>query len=76
MLSRDERDLHATFKWMQISFRFLAVLYEVAALAFLGYIYDTWRREPSVRVDVVFPSFFPVSQRLHYCLCLEWIHWC
>lgn len=51
-----------TFKWMQIILRFLAVLYEVAALAFLGYLYATWRSEPSVRVDVLFPSFFPVSQ--------------
>ncbi|KAM7216121.1 hypothetical protein V8F06_008496 [Rhypophila decipiens] len=61
VVSRDEKDLNATFKWMQIIFRFLAVLYEVAALAFLGYVYDTWRRDPSVRVDVVFPSFFPVT---------------
>ncbi|KAM7202736.1 hypothetical protein V8F33_002662 [Rhypophila sp. PSN 637] len=61
VVSRDEKDLNATFKWMQIIFRFLAVLYEVAALAFLGYVYDTWKRDPSVRVDVVFPSFFPVT---------------
>lgn len=62
--SWDEKHLNSTFKWMQVVFRFLAVLFEVATLAFLGYIYDGWRKEPSVRVDVVFPSFFPVGRLL------------
>ncbi|KAK3329874.1 hypothetical protein B0H66DRAFT_542245 [Apodospora peruviana] len=47
-------------KVMQIVFRLISALFELATVAFLGYVYDGWRREPSVRVDLLFPSFFPV----------------
>ncbi|KAK3393374.1 hypothetical protein B0H63DRAFT_16723 [Podospora didyma] len=53
--------LRVSFKLIQAVSRFLAVLFELGTLAFIGWLYNTWRYQPSVRVDVLFPSFFPVA---------------
>ena len=52
--------LGAKFNWMQVVSRSLSVLYELGALAFIAWLYNYWKSEPTTRVDVLFPSFFPV----------------
>ncbi|KAK4129067.1 hypothetical protein N657DRAFT_668157 [Parathielavia appendiculata] len=52
--------LGVRFNWVQVIGRFLSVLLEFGALAFVAWLYGYWRSEPTTRVDVLFPSFFPV----------------
>ncbi|KAL2256747.1 hypothetical protein VTK26DRAFT_1181 [Humicola hyalothermophila] len=52
--------LGAGFSWIQLISRSLSVLYELGTVAFIAWLYHYWRDEPSTRVDVLFPSFFPV----------------
>lgn len=55
-------ELGAAFNLVQVAARCLSVLYEAGALCFVAWLYDYWRSEPTVRVDVLFPSFFPVCR--------------
>ncbi|AEO70671.1 uncharacterized protein THITE_2122340 [Thermothielavioides terrestris NRRL 8126] len=48
------------FNWAQVVCRFVAVAYELGTLGFIAWLYSYWRSEPTTRVDVLFPSFFPV----------------
>lgn len=58
-------ELGLVYRLLSIFFRFLAVLFEIGTITFLGWAYDRWRLEPSVRVDLFFPCFFAVSARRH-----------
>ncbi|GAB1310709.1 MARVEL domain-containing protein [Madurella fahalii] len=48
------------FSWAQVAGRSLSILYELGALSFIAWLYGYWRSEPTTRVDILFPSFFPV----------------
>ncbi|KAK3335836.1 hypothetical protein B0T19DRAFT_20588 [Cercophora scortea] len=50
----------AVAKLIQVIARFVTVLYGLATVTVLGWIYSVWKWEPTVRVDIIFPSFFPV----------------
>lgn len=52
--------LGAGFSWMQVIGRSLSVLLELGALAVVSWLYSYWRDEPTTRVDVLVPCFFPV----------------
>ncbi|KAK4098779.1 hypothetical protein N658DRAFT_499016 [Parathielavia hyrcaniae] len=52
--------LGVRFNWTQVIGRFLSVLLESGTLAFVAWLYAYWRLEPTTRVDVLWPSFFPV----------------
>jgi hypothetical protein len=52
--------LGVKYNWAQVVCRFFSVLLELGALAFIAWLYSYWRSEPTTRVDVLFPSFFPV----------------
>ncbi|KAK4184704.1 hypothetical protein QBC35DRAFT_416398 [Podospora australis] len=43
-----------------ISFRFVAAMVSLGAVAFIAYLYDYWSGDNLARVDVLFPSFFPL----------------
>jgi hypothetical protein len=49
-----------TFSWLQVAGRFLSMSFALGALGFIAWLYSYWRAEPTTRVDVLFPSFFPV----------------
>ena len=53
--------LGVKFNWAQVVGRFVSVLFELGAVCFIAWLYSYWRTEPTTRVDVLFPSFFPVS---------------
>jgi len=48
------------YNWAQVIGRFVSVLFELGALSFIAWLYSYWRTEPTTRVDVLLPSFFPV----------------
>ncbi|KAK3989898.1 hypothetical protein QBC44DRAFT_326284 [Cladorrhinum sp. PSN332] len=48
------------FNFAQVAFRFLSIFVALGALSFVAWLYDYWRSEPTARVDVLFPSFFPL----------------
>ena len=48
------------FSWAQVISRSLSGLFELGTVAFIGWLYNYWRSEPSTRVDILVPSFFPV----------------
>ncbi|KAK3694403.1 hypothetical protein B0T22DRAFT_70230 [Podospora appendiculata] len=50
----------AVAKLIQAIARFVAVLLGLATVTVVGWIYGHWKWEPTVRVDILFPSFFPV----------------
>ncbi|KAK4044364.1 hypothetical protein C8A01DRAFT_12262 [Parachaetomium inaequale] len=52
--------LGVKYNWTQVVGRFFSVLLELGALAFIAWLYSYWRSETTTRVDVLFPSFFPV----------------
>ncbi|KAK4235235.1 hypothetical protein C8A03DRAFT_36918 [Achaetomium macrosporum] len=52
--------LGVKFSWLQVIGRFLAMLFALGTLAFIAWLYNYWRAEPTTRVDVLLPSFFPV----------------
>ncbi|KAK1757877.1 hypothetical protein QBC47DRAFT_166603 [Echria macrotheca] len=54
-------ELGIVFKTSQVVCRIIAVLFEIGAITFLAWAYDRWKSEPSVRVDIIFPCFFPVA---------------
>lgn len=54
-------ELGPIFKATQVLSRILVWLYNLAVITILGWLYSTWRSQPTVRVDVIFPSFFPVA---------------
>ena len=45
----------------QVIFRTVALLFEIATLAFVAWTFAKWQDEATVRVDIVWPCFFPVS---------------
>lgn len=53
--------LGVKFNWAQVVGRFVSVLFELGAVCFIALLYSYWRTEPTTRVDVLFPSFFPVG---------------
>ncbi|KAK3300711.1 uncharacterized protein B0H64DRAFT_381599 [Chaetomium fimeti] len=53
--------LGVAFNWTQVVGRFLSILLELGALAFVSWLYSHWRSEPITRVDVLMPSFFPLT---------------
>ncbi|KAH6854097.1 hypothetical protein B0I37DRAFT_361079 [Chaetomium sp. MPI-CAGE-AT-0009] len=53
--------LGVAFNWTQIVGRWLSILLELGALAFVSWLYSYWRSEPTTRVDVLMPSFFPLA---------------
>lgn len=54
--------LGANFNWAQVILRCLSALFELGAVAFIAWLYSYWRSEPTTRVDVLFPCFFPVCR--------------
>jgi hypothetical protein len=48
----------------QVIGRILSALVAAGALIFISWQYNYWQDEPTVRVDIILPSFFPVSQHL------------
>ncbi|KAK1826377.1 hypothetical protein QBC39DRAFT_364573 [Podospora conica] len=48
------------FALSQVIFRTVALLFEVATLAFIASTFAKWQGEVTVRVDIVWPCFFPV----------------
>ncbi|KAK3382737.1 hypothetical protein B0T24DRAFT_672697 [Lasiosphaeria ovina] len=52
--------LRFSLKLVQAASRFIAILFELGTISFISYIYNVWRSEPGVKVEVIFPSFFPV----------------
>ncbi|KAK4226837.1 hypothetical protein QBC38DRAFT_479512 [Podospora fimiseda] len=48
------------FNFTQVACRVLSILVALGALAFVAWLYDYWRSEETVRVDVLVPSFFPL----------------
>jgi hypothetical protein len=52
--------LGVRFNWAQVIGRALSALFECGALSFIAWLYGFWRSEPTTRVDVLLPSFFPV----------------
>jgi hypothetical protein len=54
--------LGVKFNSAQAIGRFLSVLFELGAISFIAWLYSYWRLEPTTRVDVLLPSFFPVSK--------------
>lgn len=53
--------LGVAYNWTQVVGRSLSVLLELGALAFVSWLYSHWRSEPTTRVDVLMPSFFPLA---------------
>ncbi|KAH6650413.1 hypothetical protein F5144DRAFT_481008 [Chaetomium tenue] len=53
--------LGVAYNWIQVVGRSLSVLLELGALAFVSWLYSYWRSEPTTRVDVLMPSFFPLA---------------
>ncbi len=53
--------LGVRFNWAQAVGRLVSVLFELGAVCFIAWLYSYWRTEPTTRVDVLFPSFFPVG---------------
>lgn len=53
-------ELGFAFSLAQVVGRSLSVLFELGALAFIAWLYEYWKAEPTTRVDILFPSFFPV----------------
>ncbi|KAK0730986.1 hypothetical protein B0H67DRAFT_548824 [Lasiosphaeris hirsuta] len=56
-----ERELGVIFKFSHVTARFLTALFEIGILTLVSWLYATWRTEPTVRVDILFPCFFPVA---------------
>jgi hypothetical protein len=54
--------LGVKFNSAQVIGRLLSVLFELGAVSFIAWLYSYWRSEPTTRVDVLLPSFFPVSK--------------
>lgn len=52
------------YNWTQVVGRFASVLFELGALSFVAWLYSYWKAEPTTRVDVLMPSFFPVRPAL------------
>ncbi|KAK3902985.1 hypothetical protein C8A05DRAFT_33299 [Staphylotrichum tortipilum] len=52
--------LGVRFTWAQLIGRFLSVLFELGTVAFIAWLFNYWRKEPTTRVDVLMPSFFPL----------------
>ncbi|KAK0751802.1 hypothetical protein B0T18DRAFT_319752 [Schizothecium vesticola] len=44
----------------QVAFRTVALLFETATLAFVAWTFAKWQDEATVRVDIVWPCFFPI----------------
>ncbi|KAK4144847.1 uncharacterized protein C8A04DRAFT_11086 [Dichotomopilus funicola] len=57
---RGVEHLGAGFNWVQLIGRSLSVLLELGALAVVSWLYSYWQDEPTARVDVLVPSFFPI----------------
>ncbi|KAK3362358.1 hypothetical protein B0T25DRAFT_4442 [Lasiosphaeria hispida] len=55
-----ERELGVVFKFSHVAARFLTLLFEIGILTLVSWLYATWQSDPTVRVDVLFPCFFPV----------------
>ncbi|KAK0661230.1 hypothetical protein QBC41DRAFT_330438 [Cercophora samala] len=53
--------LGIAFNFLQVALRFTTFLYEVGSLAFIAWLYNHWRWEENMRVDFLFPSFFPLG---------------
>jgi hypothetical protein len=62
--------LGVKFNSAQAIGRFLSVLFELGAVSFIAWLYSYWRSEPTTRVDVLLPSFFPV--RILVCRTPPW----
>ncbi|KAL2136188.1 hypothetical protein VTI74DRAFT_5066 [Chaetomium olivicolor] len=54
-------ELGVKFNWVQVVGRLISVMFEFSALSFVAWLYSYWRSEPTTRVDVLLPSFFPVA---------------
>lgn len=52
--------LGVAYNWTQVVGRALSVLLELGGIAFVSWLYSYWKSEPTTRVDVLMPSFFPV----------------
>ncbi|KAK4156627.1 hypothetical protein C8A00DRAFT_40927 [Chaetomidium leptoderma] len=52
--------LGVKFNGAQAVGRSLSVLFELGALCIIAWLYSYWKTEPTTRVDILFPSFFPV----------------
>ena len=61
-------ELGFPFKLGSLVVRMASTLFELGALALIAYAYDKWKGDASVRVDIIFPCFFPVSFNLPTCL--------
>ncbi|KAK4454533.1 hypothetical protein QBC34DRAFT_391970 [Podospora aff. communis PSN243] len=55
-----EGDGAVIFKLSHALFRFLVILFEIGALTYVAWAYSRWQAEALVRVDVLFPCFFPI----------------
>ncbi|KAK3395396.1 hypothetical protein B0T20DRAFT_33616 [Sordaria brevicollis] len=60
-LSRYDGGPGLVFKLSQILSRFLALMYEAGIVALMGWWYHGWKGNPSARVDLIFPCFFPLG---------------
>lgn len=49
------------FALSQVIFRTVTLLFETATLAFVAWTFAQWEGDVTVRVDIVWPCFFPVS---------------
>jgi len=55
-----ESDGDVVFKLSQALLRFLVSLFEIGALTYVAWAYSHWESEALVRVDILFPCFFPI----------------
>lgn len=54
------------FAISQVVFRMVTLLFEIATLAFVARAFKKWEGDITVRVDIVWPCFFPVSFHLFF----------
>ena len=52
--------LSFAFNCTQVVIRFGSIILSLGALAYIAWLYNYWRSEPTTQVDALFPSFFPV----------------
>ncbi|KAK0657028.1 hypothetical protein B0T16DRAFT_452528 [Cercophora newfieldiana] len=55
-----EGDGGVIFRLSHALFRFLVALFEIGALTYVAWAYSRWEAEALVRVDILFPCFFPI----------------
>ncbi|KAK4456980.1 hypothetical protein QBC42DRAFT_47428 [Cladorrhinum samala] len=52
--------LSFAFNCTQVVIRFGSIILSLGALAYIAWLYNYWRSEPTTQVDALFPSFFPL----------------